>query len=120
VEAKPLGLLGEKITAIYLKRCNYRVVARNWYCHWGELDLICTHLNRGVVFVEVKTVSGPSTKRISPEEQFTYRKRAKLYRTINIYLSTRAHILDWAVDLVCIELTRAKALIRHYECVPLA
>lgn len=126
-----VGILGEKICALYLERLSYKILFQNWHCHWGELDLVCEHTKRGLVFVEVKTVSVSKGKsswhnrglsnlpRVAPEEQFTYAKRKKLYRTITIYLAQYPDIVDWSVDLVCVVLHGEKAKIKHYKNVSL-
>ncbi len=52
-----LGSRGERAAAKYLKRGGYTVLARNYRCTFGEIDLIC----RGggfLVFVEVKARAG--------------------------------------------------------------
>ena len=51
-----LGKEGEQIAEDYLKRKGYRLVARNFRCPGGELDLIVLD-RKVVVFVEVKTRS---------------------------------------------------------------
>lgn len=45
---------GERAATRYLTRRRYRVLARNYRCAAGEIDLICVH-DRAIVFVEVKT-----------------------------------------------------------------
>lgn len=51
-----LGAAGERAAAAWYEARGYRVLARNWRCREGELDLV---LGRGrtVVFCEVKTRS---------------------------------------------------------------
>ena len=51
---KALGAFGEDKAAAWYERNGYRVVARNWRCRDGELDIVA---RRGstVVFCEVKT-----------------------------------------------------------------
>jgi len=46
----------------FLKRLGHRVVARNWQCPLGELDLV-TLDGRCVVFVEVRSTEQPDTAR---------------------------------------------------------
>jgi putative endonuclease len=52
-----LGRSGERRAEKYLRRQGYRLVARNYRCPIGELDLIFLD-GKTVVFVEVKTRTG--------------------------------------------------------------
>ncbi|MGI8709510.1 MAG: YraN family protein, partial [Acidimicrobiales bacterium] len=51
-----LGAAGEDRAAAWYRSQGYAVVARNWRCRDGELDLICAK-GRQVVICEVKTRS---------------------------------------------------------------
>ncbi|WP_424188575.1 YraN family protein [Actinokineospora sp. G85] len=51
------GRRGEDIAARYLTSTGLVVLARNWRCELGELDLVCAD-GAGVVVCEVKTRSG--------------------------------------------------------------
>ena len=48
-----LGTWGEGLAADYMKKKHYRVIACNYRCRLGEIDLICQN-RRYLVFVEVK------------------------------------------------------------------
>lgn len=75
VARQRLGAHGERVAARRYEAAGYEVVARNWRCGDGELDLV---LRRGdtLVFAEVKTrtsdrfghpaeaVTGPKQRRI--------------------------------------------------------
>jgi putative endonuclease len=51
-----LGALGERVAVEHLTALGLRVLARNWRCRYGELDVVaCDDATRTVVFVEVKT-----------------------------------------------------------------
>lgn len=51
-----LGALGEELAAGHLVGLGLVVLARNWRCRYGELDLIAADVSaRSLVFVEVKT-----------------------------------------------------------------
>jgi putative endonuclease len=52
-----LGEWGEDLAAGYLQRAGLTVLARNWRCVHGELDIVATE-GSTVVFCEVKTRSG--------------------------------------------------------------
>lgn len=51
---KALGAHGEALTARWYEARGYRLLARNWRCREGEIDLIAA-LADTVVFCEVKT-----------------------------------------------------------------
>ena len=76
--------------AHYLRR-GYRLLARNWTCPLGELDLV---LARGslIVFCEVKARSGAAFG--GPYEAVTWKKQRKL-RGSAMFMA-RARSLDQA------------------------
>jgi putative endonuclease len=57
VDRIALGRWGEDLAAQHLQASGYEVLARNWRCRQGELDIVARA--RGLlVFVEVKTRTG--------------------------------------------------------------
>lgn len=52
-DAWHFGRFGEAAAGRWYRRAGYRILARNWRCPQGELDLIAGR-GRDVVFVEVK------------------------------------------------------------------
>jgi putative endonuclease len=53
-----LGRWGEQLAAEHLTAIGMQVLARNWRCAQGELDLVVRDVDGTVVFVEVKTRGG--------------------------------------------------------------
>jgi putative endonuclease len=78
-----LGSAGERLAAGWLEARGYRVLARNWRCAYGELDLVAEEQGE-LVFVEVKTRRGVAYG--APEEAITARKRAHLIAASQCYL----------------------------------
>ena len=78
-----LGRRGEEAAAQYLARQGMQVVARNWRCRAGEIDLILTDAGT-LVFCEVKTRRGHGYG--YPLDAITYQKRARLRRLVSAYL----------------------------------
>ncbi len=70
-----LGARGEALVADWYREHGYEIVARNWRCRNGELDLIATNRIE-VVFCEVKTRS--STAFGTPAEAVTWAKQRRL------------------------------------------
>lgn len=52
-----LGTFGEGVAARHLRRSGYRLIARDYRCDLGQIDLIAAR-GATIVFVEVKTRGG--------------------------------------------------------------
>lgn len=78
-EGSQLGRRGEDLAAAWYAARGYDVVARNWRCPEGELDLVCRH-GADVVFCEVKTRSsgafGPPQSAVTPAKRRRIRRLA--------------------------------------------
>lgn len=97
------GRTGEDLAARFLEREGCRVVARNYRCPVGELDLVVDG-PEGLVIVEVRTRQLPCLVR--PEETITRSKAMHLVRAAQWYLaSTGQEDRPWRVDLVAVELS---------------
>lgn len=54
-----LGAFGEQVAVEHLMQQGWQILARNWRCRYGELDVIAADPAGGtVIFVEVKTRTG--------------------------------------------------------------
>ena len=79
-----LGKLGEDLAAGLLAEKGYAILARNYRCRYGEIDLI-TCRDGILTFVEVKTRQ--DSRFGSPAEAVTAEKQKKIRRTAVCYLS---------------------------------
>jgi len=74
-----LGAAGEQAAAAWYEARGYVVLARNWRCRDGELDLVLA-LGRTVVFCEVKTRTsvafGAPIEAVGPAKQARLRRLA--------------------------------------------
>ncbi|MCK4968495.1 MAG: YraN family protein [Candidatus Aenigmarchaeota archaeon] len=115
---RKLGNIGEDIAVQYLKKKHYKILERNFYSCFGEIDIIARK-KKIIIFVEVK--SKQDDRFGLPEEEFTYYKKRKIYRTIQIWLK-QYHITDqhWQVDLIAIDQYLSQPEIYHYRAVSLA
>ena len=80
-----MGALGEMAALGHYRRHGYRLIARNWRCSLGEMDLVVA-AGTTVVFCEVKTRRGDGHG--GPHEAVTRRKRAKLQTLAQVFLSS--------------------------------
>lgn len=76
------GAWGEECAAAYLRRHGYRILARNYSCRFGEIDIIAADRNY-VVFVEVKLRTSDRFVRagayVTPAKQTRIRTAASLW-----------------------------------------
>ena len=79
----PIGSRGEDVAADVYRRRGYRVVARNWRCRLGELDLV---VERGGVLVFCEVKSRRQSVFGGGFEAVTGRKRAKLRAVAEAFL----------------------------------
>lgn len=80
---KELAVTGEKAAEEYLRKKKYRILARNYRCPLGEIDLVAEQ-EKVIVFVEVKTRSSRAFG--EPEEAVTRAKQKKLGQLAEYYL----------------------------------
>ena len=54
---RQLGDRGEALVCDWLTSQGWTILAQQWHCRWGELDVVARHPNDniGIAFVEVKT-----------------------------------------------------------------
>ena len=79
-----IGALGEDLAVEHLTSLGLQVIARNWRCRYGELDIIAAdNATRTAVFVEVKTRTsdrfGGVAQAVTPEKVRRLRRLAGLW-----------------------------------------
>jgi putative endonuclease len=81
-----LGARGERLAADWYVARGYSVVARNWRCREGELDLVLLATDGDLVFCEVKTRSsdrfGVPAEAVTPAKQRRLRTLAARYLAV--------------------------------------
>jgi putative endonuclease len=95
-----IGGWGEKQAASFLLEKGCQLIDTNVRTPYGEIDLIVKN-NEIVVFVEVKTRTGPNFG--YPEGAITPKKRSHLYDAAQYYLIEHPEIqADWRIDVIAI------------------
>jgi len=104
------GQLGERLAAEKLVAVGYEIVARNYRCSAGEMDIIARD-GECLAFVEVRARRGRSCG--TPEESITPPKQRRLIEIAESYLQEHAlHDVDWRIDVVAVEWDRRGRLLR--------
>ncbi len=101
--AAETGRAGEALAAALLERKGYRIVARNFHCRGGELDLVAQK-DDILAFVEVRTRRRGSM--VAPVETVTAAKRKKVVAAAYAFLERNpqlAEALQPRFDLVLVE-----------------
>ena len=80
---RTLGASGEEMAARWYEANGYEVLARNWRCRQGELDLIVRR-NRTIVFCEVKARTTDAFG--VPAEAITREKRQRIRVLASLWL----------------------------------
>ena len=98
------GTLGEQLAVDDLVSLGMTVLARNWRCRWGELDVIATERDHSaVVFIEVKTRT--TTEFGGIEEAVTPEKARRLRRLASVWLAEQeSRWPDVRIDVVGVRL----------------
>jgi putative endonuclease len=109
------GTRSERAAARYLRRLGYRVVARNYSCPHGELDLVA--IDRGcVVFVEVRSTEGADAA--VPAASVDDAKQRKLTK-LALYFLQRHNLLNHPARFDVLALSwppgRAEPVIVHHR-----
>ncbi|NND64405.1 MAG: YraN family protein [Gammaproteobacteria bacterium] len=92
------GKQAERLAARYLKKHGLKAIAKNFYCRFGELDLVMLDTNV-LVIVEVKfraqnpTVSGI----VSGLESIDYKKIKRIVRATNLFVQSEPSLQDFPI-----------------------
>ncbi len=96
----PTGQAAEDRALAFLLQQGGELVARNWHCRYGEIDLI-VKLDNKLLFVEVKfrksNAFGGAPYSITPN------KLAKLQRSVEYYLQINQLNVSWRLDAILLQ-----------------
>jgi putative endonuclease len=108
-----IGEQGERFVADWYGARGYRVIAQNWHCRIGELDLVVER--RGVlVFCEVKARRGDRFG--VGFEAVTWRKQAKLRSLAEAFLqATGSRPQEIRFDVASVAFVRGRPMVELFE-----
>ena len=96
-ESRLLGAWGEELAARWVREQGGRVIAANFRCRFGEIDLIVKN-KKYLAFVEVKLRK--SDRFAAAMEYVDRRKQDRLRMTASIYLSQNETKLQPRFDVI--------------------
>ena len=114
-----LGRHGEAVAVAHLEKVGLKVLARNWRCPSGELDIVAVD-GCCLVVVEVKTRSSLAFGH--PAEAVNWAKSARLRRLTAQWLGDHAaehgHLSSVRIDVVAVLCpAQGPALVQHLRSV---
>lgn len=112
---KDVGQWGEDIACRYLSDLGYKIIQRNYYTRYGEIDIV-SRFGEQTVFIEVKTRTTQSYG--LPEESITEKKQQNLINAALIYMSSHAENRDaWQIDVITVEgqYLSTEPMITHFQ-----
>ncbi|WNR46628.1 YraN family protein [Paenibacillus roseipurpureus] len=102
-DRKIVGKRGEDLAESYLIDHHYRIVARNWRCRSGEVDIIA-EMDHKLIFVEVRT-RRPSCRFGTAIESVDYRKQMKVREIAQVYMHRyQKYGISVQFDVITVEL----------------
>lgn len=94
------GTIAEKAAANFLVQHGLKIIATNWRCKQGEIDIIAKE-NQTIVFIEVRLRS--TSQFGSAAESITKTKQARLISTAHYYLLSTSCSAPCRFDAVCFD-----------------
>lgn len=101
------------MAAKYLKEKGYKVRIMNFYCNYGEIDIIA-ELENIIIFIEVKTRTNLLCGH--PIEGINHNKKIHMKKTAKYYLyKNKIYNLDIRFDAIEVYLKNYKYKINHIK-----
>ena len=91
-----VGSWGESVAAEYLRKKHYKLIATNYRCRYGEIDLIAEE-DGNILFVEVKTRSADAVA--APSASVSDAKQLRLLRAASQWLEEHPSSLQPRFDV---------------------
>lgn len=114
---RELGMKGEDMAAAYLERNDWYILARNWRCRFGEVDIVAREPDddETVVLVEVKTRLALGARSDEMPELSVDAKKRRRYRNLaHAYVVDHPDVDAIRFDVIALNVVgEAQARLRH-------
>lgn len=112
---KRTGSWGEQIALRYILKKGYAVVDTNWYCRYGEIDIVAYDPDPDqYIFIEVKTRRSafpPDIELLIPPK-----KREAQHAAIECYVQEKSIRSDYRWDIVVVwRRPRGRTVVQHFS-----
>ena len=92
-----VGAWGESVAAEYLKKKRFKIVATNYRCRFGEIDIIASN-RQYLVFVEVKLRK--TSNFAQALEHVDFHKQNRIRTTSEMFLAQNETVLQPRFDVI--------------------
>lgn len=93
-----IGRIGEEKACEFLINRGYKILERNYWRKFGEIDIIARAPDRTLIFIEVKALlikkEFSSENAFSPEDNFTTQKYNKVKRMCEFFAAKNEELID--------------------------
>lgn len=111
MDRRMTGSAGEDVAARFLISKGFKILQRNYFTRYGEIDIIAAD-SEYIVFAEVKT---RRNKNVLPCEAVGYTKQKRIISTAAIYLNTHENNLQPRFDIIEVWPTDGRYKLRHIK-----
>lgn len=114
-----IGKIGEKKACTYLIEKGYKIIRKNFFARYGEIDIIATTKSeKTYVFIEVKTRTTDSYG--TPEDAVTHSKLQKMKNAALLFMNKIEADIDNLIirfDMISVLFSKTKNefKIKHYK-----
>ncbi len=98
----------EDLASSFLQKNNYKILAKNFSCFYGEIDIIA-YKNKNLIAVEVKGGKNPFYK-------INKSKMEKIIKTLHFFISqNKISYESIRIDAIFIQDLQGRTIIEHIE-----
>ena len=116
MSTKSIGTAGEAYVARELRKKGYTLLASQWRCRFGEIDLVARDRKGTICFVEVKLRKSGGVTR--PADAVGRAKQSRLRATADIWLAQNPEYSGMETDFTVAQLyTNTDGMIEKMELI---